>query len=180
MSNLTGCDLVHEIDPSGELRVSACYQCGKCSSGCPMHFETDLLPHQLVRLVQLGAREDVVRSKAIWACASCATCVSRCPMGVRTPEVIDELRAIAVRERKHSNASTPAFNDAFLASVRRYGRVFEPGMLLSYKLKARDLFGDIAKGPAMLAKGKLKLLPPRGGNKEAVRKIFRSVEDGKK
>lgn len=172
--------LINEIDASGKFRISACYQCGKCSSGCPMHFETDVMPHQLVRMIQMGLRDEVLSGKTIWACASCGTCVSRCPMGVRTPEVIDELRAIAVRERKAANGSSTAFNDAFLGSVKRHGRVFEPGMLLSYKLKSRDLFGDIAKGPVMIAKGKLRLLPPRGGNKDAVRRIFRSVEDGKK
>jgi heterodisulfide reductase subunit C len=101
-------------------------------------------------------------------------------MGVRTPEIIDELRALAVRERKAANASSTAFNNAFLDSIKKFGRVFEPAMLLSFKLKSGDLFGDIAKGPTMIAKGKLRLLPPRGGNKDAVRKIFRSVEEGKK
>jgi heterodisulfide reductase subunit C len=179
MIEIIGSKFLKEIDPTGRLRVSACYQCGKCSSGCPMDFEVDLLPHQLIRLIQIGARDEVIGSRAIWSCASCGTCVSRCPMGVRTPEVIDELRAIAATEGK-AEAKSRAFNDAFLGSVRRYGRVFEPGMLASYKIKSRDIFGDIAKGPAMIAKGKLKFLPPKGGDKAAVRRIFRNVREGKK
>jgi heterodisulfide reductase subunit C len=145
-----------------------------------MHFETDLMPHQLIRLIHVGAREEVVGSKTVWACASCGTCVSRCPMGVRTPEVIDELRAIAVRERKAADAKSTAFNDAFLSSVRKYGRVYEPAMLASYKLKSKDFFGDIMKGPALVLKGKLRLLPPTGADKAAVRKIFLSLRGAKK
>lgn len=180
MIKLISSDFIKELDPNGKLRISACYQCGKCSSGCPMHFETDVLPHQLIRLIQMGAREEVVRGRAIWACASCATCVSRCPMGVKTPEVIDELRTIAVREGKAADSRVPAFNEAFLSSVERYGRVYEPGMLAAYKIKSKDFFGDIMKGPVMVAKGKLRLLPPRGGDKTAVKQIFIKLKEGRK
>ncbi|MDR3604234.1 MAG: 4Fe-4S dicluster domain-containing protein, partial [Syntrophaceae bacterium] len=34
--------------------INQCYQCGKCSAGCPVAPEMDLLPHQLVRLAVLG------------------------------------------------------------------------------------------------------------------------------
>ena len=180
MSKLLCCDFIEELDPSGSLRISACYQCAKCSSGCPMHFETDFGPHQLIRLIHLGARDAVLGSKAVWACASCGTCVSRCPMGVKTPEVIDELRALAVKEKKAADAKSTAFNKAFLASVERFGRVFEPGMLASYKLKSRDFFGDIMKAPVMIAKGKLRLLPPKGGDKAAVKNIFISLRRKKR
>ncbi|MGO8880246.1 MAG: heterodisulfide reductase subunit C, partial [Desulfomonilaceae bacterium] len=33
--------------------INQCYQCGKCSAGCPVAPEMDLLPHQLVRLAVL-------------------------------------------------------------------------------------------------------------------------------
>lgn len=180
MSKLLSSDFIKELDPSGKLRISACYQCGKCSSGCPMHFETDVLPHQLIRMIQIGERDEVVAGKAIWSCVSCATCVSRCPMGVRTPEIIDELRAVAVREGKAADSRIPAFNDAFLASVERFGRVFEPAMLASYKVKSKDFFGDIMKGPALVLKGKLRLLPPHGGDKAAVKQIFIRLKEGRK
>lgn len=171
-------DLIKEIDPKGELRISACYQCGKCSSGCPMHFESDLLPHQLIRLIQMGATEAVIGCKTIWKCASCATCVSRCPMNVRTPEIIDAIRAMSAKERKSNNSV--AFNEAFLASVRRFGRVYEPGMLGAYKLRSKDFFADMSKLPTMLAKGKLKLIPPTGADKATVKQIFVKVKESSK
>ena len=43
----TVADLAH-------TNVQACYQCGKCSAGCPVADKMDLLPNQLVRLVQMG------------------------------------------------------------------------------------------------------------------------------
>ncbi len=180
MSKLFTSEFVTEIDPQGRLRVSACYQCGKCSAGCPMSFETDLRPSQLIRMIQLGAREEVLKSKTVWACASCATCVSRCPMGVKTPEVIDALREIATREKKSAESRSSAFNDSFLGSVKRHGRVYEPLMLLSYKLKTRDFFSDMDKGRAMFQKGKMKLMPPKGADSAGVRRIFQKVEEKKR
>lgn len=179
MSKLFCSEFVEEIDPKGNLRVSACYQCGKCSAGCPMHFEADLLPSQIIRMIQMGAREEVLAAKSVWTCASCGTCVSRCPMGVRTPEVIDALREISAKEKKTADGKPSIFNDAFLSSVRRFGRVYEPMMLLTYKLKSKDLFGDMDKGRAMFSKGKLKLMPPKGGDAGAVRRIFMKTTEKK-
>ncbi len=44
--------------------------------------------------------------------------------------------------------------------MRRFGRVYELGMMGIYKLRTRDFFSDLAKFPTMLRKGKMKLMPP--------------------
>jgi heterodisulfide reductase subunit C len=159
------------LDPDGRLRLSACLQCARCSAGCTMRLETDLLPHQLNRMAVLGLRESLLRSKAIWMCVSCHTCVSRCPMGVDTPGLIDRLRA-GLREAPADLRRVRIFNEALLSSVRRFGRVYELGLMAAYKLKARDFLSDIRKLPAMLRKGKLRLLPRFTRGRRAVARIF--------
>jgi heterodisulfide reductase subunit C len=77
----------------------ACYQCGKCSAGCPVVSQMDILPNQIIRLAQLGLKEDLLESKAIWVCASCMTCNVRCPKGINIAEVIESLRQILLRRR---------------------------------------------------------------------------------
>jgi len=47
-------DRVTEL--SGE-NVDLCFQCGACSSGCPMTQEMDYLPSKIIRMVQLGLEE---------------------------------------------------------------------------------------------------------------------------
>ena len=79
--------------------LMACYQCGKCSAGCPMASYMDILPNQIIRLAQLGFEEELLNSKAIWMCASCLACNTRCPKGVRIAEVIEALRQIELRAR---------------------------------------------------------------------------------
>lgn len=156
---------------------AACFQCHKCTTGCPVGPEMDLLPSQIMRLVHLGARDEVLRSKSIWLCASCEACTTRCPMGVDVAAVMDMLRIMAVEDQVAvPDDHVKQFNRSFLGSLRHHGRVFEVGMLAAYKLRTGDLFSDVGKVPQMLLKGKLSLLPKRSGAAAEVREVFRRAE----
>jgi len=87
------------VEVSGQ-NINLCYQCGKCSAGCPMSFAMDLLPNQILRLVQLGLEEDIANSKTVWLCASCLTCTARCPKGVDLSRVMETLRLLTLRKNK--------------------------------------------------------------------------------
>ena len=82
---------------SGE-NMYTCYQCGKCSAGCPSISEMDIPPGEIIRLIQLGQEKEVLNSKTIWICASCFTCVTRCPKGVDLAKIMESLRQIILRE----------------------------------------------------------------------------------
>jgi heterodisulfide reductase subunit C len=81
--------------------LNLCYQCGKCSAGCPMSFAMDILPNQVIRLVQLGLEEDLANSKTVWLCASCFTCTARCPRGVDLSRVMEAVRLLTLRKNKN-------------------------------------------------------------------------------
>jgi len=81
---------------SGE-NLQACYQCQKCSAGCPVAEAMDLLPNQVLRHIQYGHREKVLGSKTIWICASCYTCSVRCPNDIDIAKIMDTLRHLALR-----------------------------------------------------------------------------------
>jgi heterodisulfide reductase subunit C2 len=137
-----------------------CLQCTKCSCGCPVSARADLKPHELVRLVQLGARDEILASRMLWECTSCETCVTRCPQQVDIPAIVDALRALARASGTVPDGVTvPAFNDIFLKKVEKLGRMHEISLMVSYKLRTGDLFSDAGKFPMMLRKGKLPLLP---------------------
>ena len=65
-----------------------------------MSFAMDLLPNQILRLVQLGLEEDIANSKTVWLCASCLTCTARCPKGVDLSRVMETLRLLTLRKNK--------------------------------------------------------------------------------
>jgi heterodisulfide reductase subunit C len=169
---------LREVERRSGTPVSACFQCHKCSTGCPIGPEMDLLSSQVMRLIHLGAQAEVLGSQAIWLCASCAACTTRCPMEIDIAGVMDTLRMMAVQRKVAlSDARGEQFNRSFLGSVRRHGRVYELGMMIAYKLRSRDLFADADKAPQMLAKGKLSLLPNRSGSAAEVREVFRRADE---
>lgn len=173
-----GSGLLEEVTRRSGTEVSACFQCHKCTTGCPIGPDMDLLPSQIMRLVHLGAEKEALGSQAIWLCASCEACTTRCPMGIDIAGVMDALRIMAIdRQTVLPDAQGKQFNRSFLGSVRRHGRVYEMGMMSAYKLRTFDLLSDMDKVPQMLAQGKLSLLPSRSGSVKEVREIFRRAEE---
>jgi len=88
-------DRVTEL--SGE-NVDLCFQCGACSSGCPMTQEMDYLPSKIIRMVQLGL-EEALESKTIWVCTTCFNCEVRCPRGIDIANVMEALRQLVLRKK---------------------------------------------------------------------------------
>jgi heterodisulfide reductase subunit C len=168
---------LQEVEAAADARLALCFQCQKCTSGCPIAVRADIRPHELVRLVQLGERDEVLSSRMIWECTSCQTCWTRCPQAVELPAVIDALRRLSRDTgRVTSDTAVPVFNDIFLGAVRRMGRVHELGLMAAFKLRTRNFFQDVGKLPAMLRKGKLALRPAWVGGRSERARVFRRVK----
>jgi heterodisulfide reductase subunit C len=91
---------VAKIEELSGQKILACYQCGKCSAGCPAVSEMDILPNQVIRYIQLGFKDELLKSKSQWVCASCLTCNARCPKGIKIAEVMEAVRQMSLRKRK--------------------------------------------------------------------------------
>ena len=163
-------------------QIASCFHCTKCSSGCPVTFAMDVLPNRAVRMVQMGLKDQILESSTIWLCASCETCTTRCPNEVDIAGMMDVLRQMALREGvTPAEGAVPAFHQAFLAAVKKRGRVHELGMLASFKLKTLKLgglFKDSGLGWEMFKRGKLKILPSGIRGKKQVKAIFKRSESG--
>jgi heterodisulfide reductase subunit C len=175
-STATPRSLGTRLEAATSLRLARCYQCGKCSAGCPMAGEMDHPPSRLLRLLQTGeARHDdaVLGSSAIWICLGCETCVSRCPNEVDLPRAIDFLRAESLAAGKAHPAAQPvlAFHRAFLGGIARHGRLYELELIALYKLATRRLLQDVGLAPAMLMTGKLGFLPHHTPGRAAAARI---------
>lgn len=166
-------EFIARVEAEGGAGINSCYQCGKCSAGCPISFAMDLQPRQVIRLVQLGAKDRVLRSSTIWLCAGCYTCTTRCPRGVEIAATMDALRIIARREGYlPAERSVASFHDIFLGSVEANGRLHEVGLIVRHKLATGNLWQDVDSGLKMFARGKLRLLPHRLRDSAAVRRMF--------
>jgi len=167
-------------DESGQ-DLKSCYQCGNCTAGCAYTHDYDIPVHQIMRLVQLGRREDVLSCRSIWLCATCQACTTRCPNNIEVATVMDVLRHMARREGRAPERLVKTFADGFLSSVARHGRVFEAGLAMVFAILSGKPMQDAGLGPAMLSRGKLAFWPhePEGNGKAEVAAIFRRYREGK-
>jgi heterodisulfide reductase subunit C len=155
------------------VAVQACFQCGRCSSGCPVAEFFDLSVMEVVRLAAYGQEQRLLDCHTIWLCAACETCATRCPNEIEIAGLMDVLREIALRRGiTPAEPKIPLFHQSFLNSVGRWGRVYEVGMICNYKLKSGDLTGDMGLGMQMFSKGKLKLFPHSIEGKAEIKAIF--------
>jgi heterodisulfide reductase subunit C len=152
-----------------------CYQCGNCTAGCPYTFVYDLPVHQIMRLLQAGQKETILRSHSLWLCATCESCTTRCPNLIDVARIMDVLRHMAGREGAVQEKQVKQFNDSFLDSVKKHGRVFEFGTLVKYILRSGRFWTDADLGPKVMRKGKIAPRPHDIKGKAEVARIFHSV-----
>ncbi len=161
---------------TGELAsvINQCYQCCKCSTGCPAASEMDILPHQMVRLAVLGNMDRLVESKSMWLCLACHTCGARCPNGIDVPALLDPIRHQVIQKNIATQESEiPAFHTTFLKTIRMFGRVHELTLIGLYKMKTKTFFNDMELGMKMFKKGKIGIFPHRSKNVGKVKELFR-------
>jgi heterodisulfide reductase subunit C len=169
--------LAEAVKKATGVDVAECYQCGKCTAGCPMAKWMDLVPGQIMRLVQVGDEEAAARlleSGGIWACAGCLTCTQRCPKKLDPAAVIDALREMSYRQGRVSAKQRRilAFHKAFLRMVEETGRMSEIPLTSLYKMTSGDLFSDVTMAPKMLARGKLPMIPRVIRGRKQMKRIF--------
>lgn len=158
--------------------VADCYQCAKCSAGCPLASEMDISPSQILHLIQLGMPEydeRVLRSLTIWLCVTCETCVTRCPKEVDLPKIMDFLRHESLKRGLENPQAKNiiAFHHAFLDQVKYTGRLYELGMTADYKLRnPRSAMQDVLKAPKLFLMGKMNLIPHTVRGRDQIAKIF--------
>ncbi len=161
------------------VNVYQCYQCKRCTSGCPVAEHYDLAPNQIMRAVQLNRRDEALRSRSIWLCTTCQTCTTRCPQDLDVARVLETLRIIAQEEGVRPGVPpVQFFSQAALRGIKLFGRMYELGlmgemytrMFFSRSLDLRRVItADLPMAARMFASGKLKLFPEvaRKGKVEA-------------
>ncbi|MGD2184714.1 MAG: 4Fe-4S dicluster domain-containing protein [Desulfobacterales bacterium] len=174
---------LERIEASGPYLAGACYQCRKCTNGCPVTFAMDLKPDEVIRLVIVGQPQTVLSCHTIWVCSACETCTTRCPNDVKIAELMDCLKEMAVQ--KGISCPQPqilTLHDAFLKDVKRWGRVFETAFLAEYLVRsgefrrlwqARTWHDEIKLGWQMSLRRRFPMLPKTIRGKKEVRKILR-------
>ena len=139
-----------------------CYQCAKCSGGCPVAEEMDMFPHVVIHLASLGLEKTVFNSETIWICASCYACSVKCPNDIEIPNIMNQLKQMAVDEGfEPKRQDVYKFHKAFTDDILRRGKVHELRIMIEYNLRLGKLFKNAMLAPKMLFKNKLHFIPPK-------------------
>ncbi len=159
-------ELKARVEELAGTRLSDCYQCGKCTAGCPRGEMMDMGPTRLMRAAQTGDILNASRADSIWRCLSCLTCSARCPKSVNVSGVIDALRQLSIEQKTAAPSAVKVveFQKAFLRSVRSSGRTNEVFMASDFEIRyffrrfdVMNVVNTAKLGPGMLARGKMKL-----------------------
>jgi heterodisulfide reductase subunit C2 len=155
----------------------SCYQCGKCSAGCPIIRYMDLGPQRVLRGIQMGNKDLLLKSSTIWLCVTCQTCNTRCPRKIDIPRLMDALRFMARQEKvKVSERTINVFHDVFLKDIQLAGKLYEAGLIGGYVMASMRLLDGVSLakdlGLPMILKGKVGILPEHFEGRGEIGEIF--------
>ena len=160
------------------INAYKCYQCKRCTAGCPVAGFAGLHPAQIVRAVQLGDLATIMADKFIWLCTGCETCSTRCPQEIDVAGIMDELRILAYEHdlvRKDAPfASILRYN---ADSFKRWGRMYELELLARDKImRPSGMTDDLVLGVKMVMKGKIGFTPSTGGDRAQMKRMVEAAE----
>ncbi len=164
------------------IRVSSCYRCMRCSNSCPVSTFMDLKPHQIVRLVQLGQKEKVLESSAIWLCLSCEMCWTFCPNEINVTGLLNHLKNMVVQGgRKPAEYEVAVFHEVFMDVLKKHGVMNDLQLMRRYTMKrflhgsspsTDELSTDLGLAWGLLKRGRLKLFSEKSNAAKEVREIL--------
>ena len=171
--------LADAIAERAGVNLHDCYQCGKCSAGCPMADEMDLTPQQVMHALQLGLVDEALQARGPWICAQCMVCSTRCPQEIDITEIMLQVRRESHAQGKRAVPESDVFETSFINGVRRGGKSNEQYLALAFNVKSGHLLQDMDSAPAMFAKGIVGLAPHRVKDTAAVGKLVDKCLSGK-
>jgi len=129
MSSLVDVDLLGDMKKFGTVDVSACFSCGNCTAICPLADNDGTFPRRIIRLAQVGLKDELLSSKELWTCYHCGLCSDSCPTEADPGEFMATARryAIASYDRTHlarTMYTRPAVGTAIAVGVAAFFAAF--------------------------------------------------------
>ena len=164
-----------EIQALSGQNVNLCFQCSKCSSGCPLADKMDLKPAQVMHSIRLGRADSVLNSQAIWLCLGCETCTARCPQQVEPSAAMAAARVLALQKGiKPSVKVIDIYYRGFVDNMRLNGKIHDASVAGITQLLTGQLLENLPLAMKLLTRGRVKPppFPLRGGK---FRRIYRNA-----
>jgi len=174
-------NFIDQVNTLSDQTIQLCYHCHKCTAGCPVADQMEYGPDRILRMVQFGEKEKLLKSADIWVCVACETCGARCPNEINAARILGALREIAYTENiAVAEPGAVKFHKLFLLLVQNMGRMHEISLLALHKLWTMNLFSDLPAGARLFMMGKVPLKPYMIKGQSEVKRIYRATEQKKK
>ena len=161
--------LKKRLGEKGE-KLPVCFQCGVCSGSCPVIFAMDYTPRQIMELIKLGLKDEILNSSTIWMCAACYSCTTRCPQGVDLKQIMETLKEMAIEDPKYGK-NEKKFYETFIQVIKNKGKMDEIGLYVKLMPKSA-VARNLGFGLSLYRKGKIRLFPEKSKNLDQISKIF--------
>lgn len=92
MSNRVDPDLLLELKEFGAVGAEICFNCGTCTAICPLTDDAHPFPRNMIRLSQLGLKDQLRENLDPWLCYYCGDCSETCPREAEPGETMMALR----------------------------------------------------------------------------------------
>ncbi len=175
--------LLNQVMERSGQNLLRCLQCGKCSGSCPIISPAVGGPRRLIARILSGMQEEALRDPTWWYCVSCGTCASRCPVEINVYAVSTALCEIAAEQGvQASEPGIHLFEDLFLKSVAKNGRVRELHTVMEFNLRSLRPFNDAMIGAKMALKGVVSpaAMLRLGRRDQQVTRIFEKIRQKQK
>ena len=118
--------------------ISACWQCGTCTSGCTMReYDPNYGPRRFIDLARKGDKQGLIELQdSLWRCVSCQKCTHRCPKGVLVEEVVHAIHNYLLRHGLVKKSPGDVFDELFFEAVMNNGGRISELMLGAMSAKA--------------------------------------------
>jgi heterodisulfide reductase subunit C len=171
-------DFLDQVTERSGQNLLECLQCGKCSGSCPIASDTVGGPRRLIARILGGMQAQALKDPTWWYCVSCGTCACRCPVEINMYAVSTTLCEMAAEQGiQASEPDIHLFEELFLKSLEKNGRVREINTVAAFNLRTWRPFSDATIGAKMMQKG---VISPaaffrRGRRDDRVNRIFQNI-----
>lgn len=123
-------ELRHGVREFGAEDVDACFNCGNCTAVCPLSRDSTVFPRRIIRYLQLGLKDKLLRCPEPWLCYYCGECSETCPRQANPGELMMALRRYLTAQYDWTGLSKRLY----------LSKAWEIGMLLVVGLFVVGLF----------------------------------------
>ena len=89
-------NLLRELKGYGAVGIEKCFNCGNCTAVCSMSSNEAQFPRRIIRMAQMGMKDELLGSKELWLCYNCAQCSETCPKQAEPANFMAAARCYAI------------------------------------------------------------------------------------